>query len=502
MNAKSRPRRVILSIVSAAALVACHPPWSIGVLAPIALVPLLVALRGLAGGRRIALGWLCGSLWSFAMVGGAWLWRAAASSLDADWLISGLVALGASQLYGALHVALFAFLIGRQRERGMRAALRVAAAWVASEALRSATFGGIPWGLLGHALWQLDAFVQLASLAGVAAVSFWLALVNALVAGAVSAPRQTRDLVPNLARALAVVVAVGGYGFWRLGQASAGSPVAVQVVYSDWHRLGAQDGALLVERLERETRANAGAEVFTLWPEASLRTDPTERPELANRLYRLARELDRDLLFGGLRQQAGARFNSVYHLAPRRADFVSSYDKRRLVPLAEGRWSGLPAGAIDFEAGAEATFTVGRGGLKVGVLLCFEALFPDLAVRQKVDLLVNPSNDVRLGIGAEQQAAMAVFRAVETGTSVVRVSNRGPSMLIDPHGRILATARGWGSEVWEVPPPLPATVFQRIAGIWVRFLPIRAAGDGLLSWACLIWVTFRLSSLLRSKVRA
>ena len=118
-------------------------------------------------------------------------------------------------------------------------------------------------------------------------------------------------------------------------------------------------------------------------------------------------------------------------------------------------------------------------------MICFEALFPDLAALEEGAFLFNPTNDVRVGVGADQQAAMAVFRAVENGVSLLRVANRGPSLLVDPMGRVLEHAVGWGAPVWEVDAPLPGTPFRRMARAWAGFLPARSCGEGPLAWICL-----------------
>ncbi len=300
--------------------------------------------------------------------------------------------------------------------------------------------------------------------------------------------------------AAAVVLVAFGYGGWRLagdggrrpanGQGEGG--FAVEVVRGDWSSLDRERSDELLERMVDQTGAAVGGAEITVWPEASLRVLPTTRPQSARRLYQLARDSGRDLVFGAPRLEAGKLHNSLYLLRPQATDFVATYDKRRLVPLAEAH----------FVAGGDAPpLRTGRDRT-LAPLLCFEALFPDLAVRAGVvddgvvDLFVNPTNDVRVGRGAEQQAAMAVFRAVENGIPLLRVANRGPSVLVDGYGRILARAGGWGAAIWQVPPALPATPY-RVSVDWLRsLLPRRAAADGPLAWLCLAFVVCRVVSEL------
>ncbi len=81
-------------------------------------------------------------------------------------------------------------------------------------------------------------------------------------------------------------------------------------------------------------------------------------------------------------------------------------------------------------------------GHKIGVLVCFEGIFPELAreyVREGSDLLVNITNDAWFGHSSApyQHLAMTRFRAVENRIWVVRAANTGISAFIAPSGRII-----------------------------------------------------------------
>jgi apolipoprotein N-acyltransferase len=77
----------------------------------------------------------------------------------------------------------------------------------------------------------------------------------------------------------------------------------------------------------------------------------------------------------------------------------------------------------------------------VGALVCFEAVFPELArelVRNGGELLVNLTNDGWYGRSAApyQHLAMARWRAVENRRYLLRAANSGVSAVIAPTGRI------------------------------------------------------------------
>lgn len=80
--------------------------------------------------------------------------------------------------------------------------------------------------------------------------------------------------------------------------------------------------------------------------------------------------------------------------------------------------------------------------MRAGALICFEAIFPDIARQETVagaNLLVNLTNDAWYGRSSapQQSWAMAVLRAVENRRSMVRAANTGISGLVAPTGAVL-----------------------------------------------------------------
>jgi apolipoprotein N-acyltransferase len=103
----------------------------------------------------------------------------------------------------------------------------------------------------------------------------------------------------------------------------------------------------------------------------------------------------------------------------------------------------LVEGVGDFSPGDSlATLELEKG--KIGVLVCFEGIFPDLSrryVREGAQLLVNITNDGWYGRSSApyQHLSMAVLRAVENGVPLVRAANTGISAIIDKKGEISYT---------------------------------------------------------------
>jgi apolipoprotein N-acyltransferase len=127
---------------------------------------------------------------------------------------------------------------------------------------------------------------------------------------------------------------------------------------------------------------------------------------------------------------------------------VSWYDKEHLVPFGEyvplGEWlpfiTKLVPGQFDFRPGIGAA-PLRSGDMAMGLLVCYEAIFPELAQRRVeagANVLVNISNDAWFGRSSAplQHLHLAVIRAVEQNRAIVRATNTGVSAFIDPDGSL------------------------------------------------------------------
>ncbi|MFQ5666069.1 MAG: apolipoprotein N-acyltransferase [Candidatus Binatia bacterium] len=495
-----------MSTGSGGLLIAAQPPYSFALVAWVALVPLLIALRGKRAGQRLLLGLLCGTVWAWGLVG-IWLLPAAEQQLPVAAGTAFILTLAAVEVFGGFYLAAFACwcrpVAGRP---ALPAVLALPAGWVTLELVRTYALGGAPWCLLGHSQYARTVLIQSADVAGVYGLSFALVAVNVAVAHAfVGALRRSRrpSVLAELVGVAVMLLALLGYGEWRLHVApSPAGGVAVQAVHSRWSNSGRPAPEQLLARLIEltEVQAPAGARLL-IWPENSLRLYVQETPEAVRQLGRLLRHRQQYLLAGGPWYQQGATgyryYNSAFLFTPA-GTVVARYDKRLLVPLAESRFGGLPVVERPFRSGRAWTpLTLGRTGshanpraaVRLGVLICYESIFPQPArelVRAGATVLVNISNDELLGAGAAQQAAMAVFRAVENRVPLIRVANDGPTYAVDAFGRTVAAATaGSGSLLAAVPGPSGRSFYSRWGNIF--------------SWGCLLLVLWNLAVLVAGR---
>ena len=137
---------------------------------------------------------------------------------------------------------------------------------------------------------------------------------------------------------------------------------------------------------------------------------------------------------------------------------VDYYDKVHLVPFGEyvplkkyiPFVHRLVPAAGDFSAGKKVKL-INSQGLKIGALVCFETIFPDISRKfatQEAELLVNLTNDAWFGRTSApyQHLSMAVLRCVENGLPMARAANTGISAVICANGKIVNTSKLFSRE--------------------------------------------------------
>jgi apolipoprotein N-acyltransferase len=162
---------------------------------------------------------------------------------------------------------------------------------------------------------------------------------------------------------------------------------------------------------------------------------------------------------------------------------VAQYDKIRLLPFGEyvplPEWvpgAGLIRGLVgDFTPGKDYRL-MPVGDARAGVFICIESAYPSIARQFTVDgadVLINISNDGYLGPTAvmRQHLANAVFRAVENGRPLLRVTNTGISAFITPRGEVKDATQGFRPEVrtWRISrATYPATFYATHGDLFAK----------------------------------
>jgi apolipoprotein N-acyltransferase len=466
-------------------LAAAFPKPSLAALAWIAPGLILGAASGFSGRRAFAIGY----------AGGLAFWLA-----SLYWIllipfpggpIAGWLALSA---YCALYPATWVWLCGFWRERlaasrplfparegapgaaiaptggqsGVLWPLFCAAVWVGLEMIRARLFSGFPWNTLGVSQYEMLPLIQMAAWTGVYGLSFlivwgsvslWMA-VRALL----NQPTDRYAWMGPMALPLMAFVGATAFGVARLPPpGKTARELKVALVQPSFPQTLIWDSNENTNRLQNLLRlseqALAEKPQLLIWPEAAVPDGDDDFEAWVRRsITNLVRRHKVWMIFGANDYQSrapaqGARDYDAYNasiLVDPAGRFCATYRKQKLVIFGEyiplARWLPFlkwftPIGEGFSEGKGPVPFRLRDLPATTSVLICFEDVFPHVArhyAEPDTDFLVNITNDgwFRESAAHWQQAASAVFRAVETGTPLVRCANNGMTCWIDGQGRI------------------------------------------------------------------
>jgi apolipoprotein N-acyltransferase len=270
----------------------------------------------------------------------------------------------------------------------------------------------------------------------------------------------TRVISPLLL--VGLVSGVYGYGQWRLATLDSNQDQSFKValvqgnVGQDIKWDPAFQQATL-EKYVRLTKEIAKRQPdLVVWPETATPFYFLADRQNTKTLIQEVQKLKKPLLFGSPAYRRKGVELSLYnraYLLDGDGMVTGYYDKIHLVPFGEYvPWKKvlffvdkLVQAAGNFASGKQAV-VLEVSAARVGVLICYEAIFPKLSrdlANGGANLLVNITNDAWFGRSSapHQHLSMAVLRAVENRIPIARCANTGISAFIDARGRILQVTR-------------------------------------------------------------
>lgn len=453
----SRTVRLLLALTSGVALALAYPLFNLPLLgwfAPglliIAVVserPLFAFLLGLAQGAAyygMTVPWIYTVLRQYgplpAVQAGA---------------VFGLLIL-ATSLFHAAYAAVIAWI----SQFGLkRACIAAPLLWVTMEfTMARLPDIGFPWNLLGYVAAENLALVQIATWTGIFGLSLMVASYNGLFAWAVVRLLSgKRAAVKTWNSATGALLLIGLLGPRFVPPAKADHVAhLVQTNFPvsngyppDWMQTHAGEMDQL-ERISIDAAQKAPGPV--VWPEVPAPFS-LQDGNFQARATRIARGAGNGFLVGVVdwkpigNGHIGA--NNSAALIGRDGELDFMYDKIHLVPFSEyvpwRKWfffaKDLTGIIGDFQRGTQ--YKVGRiANGPFSVFICYEAIFPNEIRRFTLagaQLFVNISDDGWFGgsSAAAQHLAMARVRAVENRRWLLRDTNNGITVSVDPYGRIL-----------------------------------------------------------------
>jgi apolipoprotein N-acyltransferase len=465
-----------LALLSSGLQILIFPKPSLYFLCWVAMVPLLYALlRGRGGegelldaeGRSLrplslwqgfVLAWVSGVVWYLGTC--YWIYPVMNGYGNLSPAVAGAVAL-LFCLIMALHHGTFGMLVvlmARRSALGNRGPLFMAPFfWTAIEFFRDRVMG-VPWQPLGGSQVDNIPFARISEITGVYGLSFAVMLVNCAFTAALLlyGRRRLNLLISAMAAAVALQMGV----FAKPAPSTANREAVLMqsnipvLNQSEWTApyFDKTISELAQLSVDASKHAGQGPELI-VWPESPAPFWVGE-PKFQHWLTAIAQDTNSFMVVGSvaeapsrLPEQANL-YNSAL-VVDRGGRPIGRYDKIHLVPFGEyipmQRWlffaNKLTREVGDYARGTERK-AFDLNGLKAGVFICYESIFPD-EVRQFVangaQVLINISDDAWYGeTGAPfQHLQMARMRAIENHRWILLATDNGVTASIDPYGRIV-----------------------------------------------------------------
>ncbi len=460
-NARIRPlfdvklKHYLLAIFSGLLLTLCFPKYGHPLIAWATLLPLLFLAATNRPRACFTLGWITGVCHGLSLL--YWITFVVNHYGNLPLPVS-LAVCCLLVAYLAVFLGLFCAGLGWLKQRGLPWLLPAPFLWVTLEFGKSRLLTGFPWENLGCSQYRWLPMIQIADLAGVYGVSFVLVISNCFFfLLLLDRPRRVFTRFLSLLLLVGLVLTVYSYGHWRLATLEDQSNPSFKLALvqgniaqdTKWDPVFQQ--ATKKKYLELTRMVAKEKPDLVVWPETATPFFFQADLENSKALAQEVEKLKTPLLFGSpayrLRGDQLRLYNRAY-LLNNHGVVAGYYDKIHLVPFGEFVpfkkilffVHKLVKAAGDFASGDRAV-VLELPPARLGVLICYEAIFPELSrdlVNAGANLLINITNDAWFGRSSApyQHLSMAAIRTVENRIPMARCANTGITAFIDARGQI------------------------------------------------------------------
>lgn len=458
-RSRQAPRLVFgLTLAALSALLGtwAFPPYGLWPLIFVAFVPMLVAQHHVLPRRWgwVAVGIGIGGYYAgylHGVVGGGFAWWGACIPLAVA-LVAGVGAIADRPLQEASGYVRFvvAFPLG----------------WAAAEFLRGFVPALGTQGWVAYALFREPQLLQPVSVVGTSALNLLIFVVNWTIALAVLVAldrmrSQPRRLISTRVLVVSGLVCALALGVWvssSLFMFRADPPtVTVAAIQPGIHTPGPVD--LSRDIAQTRLAASEGAKLV-VWQEGTLWFEPQGTPVGAE-LSGLSRHSHIYLVVGYKFVTARGQHNDATVIAPS-GRYLGVYGKQHPAIMFGDDRTSVGAGTMP-------VYQTPFG--RLATMICFDADFTDTArsaALHGAQILVVPTWDWK-GLAPKHNGPL-VFRAIENRLTIVKGEFSYDSVVIDPYGRILASAiRPEGGEatvVAKVPAATGKTPLVSLGNLW------------------------------------
>jgi apolipoprotein N-acyltransferase len=384
--------------------------------------------------------------------------------------------------------------------RALAALVVVPSCWLIVEWIRSWQALGGPWEVLGASQWQHPAILALGAVGGIWLISWALVAANV----AITLILLTRRVCVTAGIGLAALVAVIGAGplafaltppFATVRQATV-AMVQPGIINDSAARANATE--TLTAELSRGGSLAGVKPDLIVWPESSLPDSLFLDQPLLRQIEALSAKDGAEILVNQDTTPPG-QGHEKWAVLVSSSGIKGTYIKTRLVPFGEyipfrqqlgwlTKISKAASSNMVPGTGAHLLNAVDRAGrpLPIGVLICFEVAFPDMArvdADKGAQLIVyqTETSTFQGTWGPDQAASLGAVRAAETGRPVVQAALTGASVAFDARGRELARMGQADHGVLTVQLGLPAGSVRTLYDQWGDYVPWTAVAIAVLS---------------------
>lgn len=375
-------------------------------------------------------------------------------------------------------------------------------------------------GNLAHTQYGYPCMIQIVELGGIPMLLFAIYLTTWLCVAAARNIRNGPTALVSLLLAAAIPAGIFAYGHLRLEtvrkQLAAPETPRLTVGWiqpnfttRDRNREAWEDKIALIEEMTCDLTDRTPAPDLIVWPEMPPPVSYCDNPEDRNRIDSLVARTDTPMLVTGYLQkepEEGSYYNAMTFIQP--TGPFETYKKQRLLPFGEylpgeekfETLRELFPNALKYQPGKNGRIFTLDDDIRLIPLICYEAIFPEMVAEGKAmggNVVINPVNDAWFGrsAGPEIHLALALFRAVEFRTPVVRVANSGIGAAISATGELDAAGM---TPLFE---PCIATATVKVSPLFSLYA---VTGD-LFLWGCalgsmvFLWIDVKKRGIYRGK---
>jgi len=436
-------------------------------------------LRATSGKNAFKFGWLAGLL----AATGCYYWMVIPVQTygGLPWFIALPCPVILAAFIG-IYYGLFSFgmFYAGRRIDGIPLCILAGLSWATMEMLMGTVLSGFPWINLASAFAPWPFAIQGASVVG----SYGLSGILATLSLAILLYSTYKN---TLWFAIGLILILTGFGFYRGLAYEVGTPdYTVSLVQGNvdqgmkWIPKYQSETVRKYVKISLDAIQKHKPEVI-IWPETAMPFYLQDKSPFRKAIQILAKDTKTSIVAGSpayritdMKSNRYVLFNRAW-LIDETGRTTQSYDKEHLVPFGEYMpledwvpFEKLVQVAGNFISGKD-NKPLYLNGVALGMLICYEAIFPELAQKQVergANALLNISNDAWFGdtSAPRQHLNLSIMRAVEQGRWLVRCTNTGISAFIDPVGRITAVAPQFQAESLssDIAPLESKTLFHRI----------------------------------------